>query len=181
MTARASPPPITVPRLARACGVDPKTVKGWIRRGALVVESTAGGHARIQRNEALRFLRHHGFPVPGWLARATPRVRVALPPGPRRDELVELLGRAVPTLEVEVAGDELAALAACARAVPDAFVVTARAAASFRRALATEPLARHALVFGADASGDEPAEVLATAVAAGLSADDPGAAQRPSR
>ncbi len=49
--------------LGEAIGVSQSSLKRWADRGILRVHRTAGGHRRIDRREALRFIREVGFTV----------------------------------------------------------------------------------------------------------------------
>jgi len=49
--------------LGEAIGVSQSSLKRWADRGVLQVHRTAGGHRRIERREALRFIRETGFRV----------------------------------------------------------------------------------------------------------------------
>jgi MerR family transcriptional regulator, light-induced transcriptional regulator len=54
--------PLLSPRvLAEAIGVSESSLKRWADEGRLAVERTAGGHRRIRRAEAVRFLREAGL------------------------------------------------------------------------------------------------------------------------
>jgi excisionase family DNA binding protein len=48
---------------AEAIGVSESSVKRWVDQGLLVAARTAGGHRRISRDEALRWLRENQTPV----------------------------------------------------------------------------------------------------------------------
>jgi len=49
--------------LAEAVGVSQSSVKRWADQGRLQVDRTVGGHRRISRSEALRFVRDQGLTV----------------------------------------------------------------------------------------------------------------------
>lgn len=49
--------------LAEAIGVSESSVKRWVDQGHLAAVRTAGGHRRILRNEALRYIRANRLPV----------------------------------------------------------------------------------------------------------------------
>lgn len=49
--------------LAEAIGVSESSVKRWVDQGHLVAVRTAGGHRRILRNEALRYIRVNRLPI----------------------------------------------------------------------------------------------------------------------
>ncbi len=48
---------------AEAIGVSESSVKRWVDQGLLTASRTAGGHRRIARDEALRWLRDHPTPI----------------------------------------------------------------------------------------------------------------------
>lgn len=60
---------LTTGEVARYCAVNHLTVTNWIRAGKLIASHTPGGHNRIRREDLLRFLIEHNFPVPWELAR----------------------------------------------------------------------------------------------------------------
>jgi hypothetical protein len=66
--------------LADFCEVDLKTVHHWADRGKVAHFRTDGRHLRFRRNDVVRFLRAHGYPLPDALGRARPSVALALGP-----------------------------------------------------------------------------------------------------
>ncbi len=72
----------TAQALADFCEVDLKTVHHWADRGKVPHFRTDGRHLRFRRNDVVRFLRAHGYPLPDALVRARPTVALALGPGP---------------------------------------------------------------------------------------------------
>jgi excisionase family DNA binding protein len=72
----------TAQALADFCEVDLKTVHHWADRGKVPHFRTEGRHHRFRRNDVVRFLRAHGYPLPDALVRARPTVALALGPGP---------------------------------------------------------------------------------------------------
>jgi two-component system, OmpR family, response regulator VicR len=60
---------LTTGEIARYCAVSHLTVTNWIRAGKLFASRTPGGHNRIRREDLLRFLIEHDFPVPRELAK----------------------------------------------------------------------------------------------------------------
>jgi len=54
-------PTLSPKELAEAIGVSESSIKRWADGGRLAVQRTAGGHRRIPREEALRFLRDEGL------------------------------------------------------------------------------------------------------------------------
>lgn len=64
--------------LARFCEVDLKTVHHWAERGRVPHFRTAGRHLRFRRNDVVRFLRGHGYPLPEAVTSVRPRVLLAV-------------------------------------------------------------------------------------------------------
>jgi excisionase family DNA binding protein len=64
--------------VATFCEVDLKTVHHWAERGKIAHFRTEGRHLRFHRNDVVRFLRTHRFPLPEALVRARPKIAVAL-------------------------------------------------------------------------------------------------------
>jgi excisionase family DNA binding protein len=93
---------VTTVEVASACGVSARTVGNWIRAGSLPAHRTVGGHARIAREDLLRFLEDRRIPIPPSLARASaapsgrgsgqPRVLVIDDDEPLLDVMAEMLG-----------------------------------------------------------------------------------------
>jgi excisionase family DNA binding protein len=67
---------LTTGEIARYCAVSHLTVTNWIRAGKLFASRTPGGHSRIQREDLLRFLIEHNFPIPQELAKAGKQILV---------------------------------------------------------------------------------------------------------
>ncbi len=84
--------------LADFCEVDLKTVHHWADKGKVSHFRTDGRHLRFRRNDVVRFLRAHGYPLPEALVRARPTVALALVPSLLEagalslDELAKRLG-----------------------------------------------------------------------------------------
>ena len=58
-------PVLLSPRdLAQAMGVSESSIKRWADDGKIMITSTQGGHRKIQREEAVRFIRERGMKVP---------------------------------------------------------------------------------------------------------------------
>lgn len=80
------------------CEVDLKTVHHWADRAKVAHFRTDGRHLRFRRNDVVRFLRSHGYPLPDALVRARPTVALApgalLPEGATLslDDLAKRLG-----------------------------------------------------------------------------------------
>jgi excisionase family DNA binding protein len=68
----------TAQTVADFCEVDLKTVHHWADRGKVPHFRTDGRHLRFRRNDIVRFLRAHGYPLPEALVRARPTVALAL-------------------------------------------------------------------------------------------------------
>jgi excisionase family DNA binding protein len=64
--------------VADFCEVDLKTVHHWADRGKVPHFRTDGRHLRFRRNDVVRFLRAHGYPLPDALVRARPTIALAL-------------------------------------------------------------------------------------------------------
>lgn len=62
---RKSPPrALTTSQMAHYCTVRVETVTRWVREESLHAHTTAGGRYRIPIDEAIRFMREHGIPIP---------------------------------------------------------------------------------------------------------------------
>jgi len=75
-----APSVYTAQAMADFCEVDLKTVHHWADRGKVPHFRTDGRHLRFRRNDVVRFLRAHGYPLPDALVRARPTVALALGP-----------------------------------------------------------------------------------------------------
>ena len=64
----------TAQDVARFCEVDLKTVHHWADRGRVPHHRTEGRHLRFRRNDLLRFLRAHGYPLPDAIASVRPKI-----------------------------------------------------------------------------------------------------------
>ena len=60
--------------VARFCEVDLKTVHHWADRGKVPHYRTEGRHLRFRRNDIVRFLRAHGYPLPDEVTNVRPTV-----------------------------------------------------------------------------------------------------------
>ena len=67
----------TAQDVARFCEVDLKTVHHWAERGKVAHHRTEGRHLRFRRNDIVRFLRAHDYPMPDALTHAKPIVAMA--------------------------------------------------------------------------------------------------------
>jgi excisionase family DNA binding protein len=76
--ARARESVYSAQALANFCEVDLKTVHHWADRGKVPHFRTDGRHLRFRRNDVVRFLRAHGYPLPDTLVRSRPTVALAL-------------------------------------------------------------------------------------------------------
>lgn len=54
----------TAQDVARFCEVDLSTIHHWVGKERIPFHRTAGNHLRFRRNDVLRFLRAHGYPLP---------------------------------------------------------------------------------------------------------------------
>ena len=64
----------TAQDVARFCEVDLKTVHHWAERGRVPHHRTEGRHLRFRRNDVVRFLRAHGYPLPEAVASVRPKI-----------------------------------------------------------------------------------------------------------
>ena len=64
----------TAQDVARFCEVDLKTVHHWAERGRVPHHRTEGRHLRFRRNDLVRFLRAHGYPLPDAIAEVRPKI-----------------------------------------------------------------------------------------------------------
>ncbi|MBX3191766.1 MAG: helix-turn-helix domain-containing protein [Labilithrix sp.] len=143
--------------VADFCEVDLKTVHHWADRGRIVHHRTEGRHLRFRRNDVVRFLRAHGYPLPEGLTRARPTVALALGSldgsALSLDELAKRLGS---RFSVRRHGGAIGAIARLVAEMPDAFVFAlddpSVAAARTIAALKTDPATSWILVatLGAD-------------------------------
>lgn len=69
----------TAQDMARFCEVDLKTVHHWAERGKVIHHRTDGRHLRFRRNDVVRFLRGHGYPLPPEVVNARCLVALTLP------------------------------------------------------------------------------------------------------
>jgi two-component system, OmpR family, response regulator VicR len=67
---------LTTGEIAKYCAVSHLTVTNWIRAGKLFASRTPGGHNRIRREDLLRFLIEHNFPVPPELGKEGKQILV---------------------------------------------------------------------------------------------------------
>ncbi len=119
----------TAQDVARFCEVDLKTIHHWAERGKIPHRRTEGRHLRFRRNDVVRFLRAHAYPLPPELTAVRPQVALAPPPGPEQgfapwalttDDLAKKLsGRFV----VRRASNAVAALASALEGGVDALVL----------------------------------------------------------
>jgi excisionase family DNA binding protein len=79
LTSAQRPALHTAQDVARFCEVDLKTVHHWAERGKVPHFRTEGRHLRFRRNDLVRFLRLHGYPLPDEIASARPRIVLAAP------------------------------------------------------------------------------------------------------
>lgn len=116
----------TAQALADFCEVDLKTVHHWADRGKVRHFRTDGRHLRFRRNDVVRFLRAHGYPLPDVLVRARPTVAVALLPSMFADaqlSLDDLTRRLGSRFAVRRHASGASALAHMLSEAPDAIVL----------------------------------------------------------
>lgn len=124
-SARPSGSVYSAQALADFCEVDLKTVHHWADRGKVAHFRTDGRHLRFRRNEVVKFLRAHGYPLPEALVRARPTVAVSLAPSLLEgaalslDELTKRLGS---RFSVRRHASGVAAVAHLVAEAPDAVV-----------------------------------------------------------
>jgi len=106
---------LTAVEVARACGVDLKTIHNWADKGKLRHTRTAGRHLRFHRLDVVELLRRHAHPVPDALLAQRLRVCAAGMPHARR-----ALGRRFDVVDV---ADAIDALVSLATIDPDALVL----------------------------------------------------------
>lgn len=64
----------TAQDVARFCEVDLKTVHHWAERNRVPHHRTEGRHLRFRRNDLVRFLRAHGYPLPESITSVRPKI-----------------------------------------------------------------------------------------------------------
>lgn len=112
--------------LADFCEVDLKTVHHWADRGKVAHFRTDGRHLRFRRNDVVRFLRAHGYPLPDALVRARPTLALGLGPSLLEgaalsvDELGKRLGS---RFSVRRHGNGISAVAHLVADTPDAVIL----------------------------------------------------------
>lgn len=105
----------TAQDVARFCEVDLKTVHHWAERGRVPHHRTEGRHLRFRRNDLVRFLRAHGYPMPDAVTSVRPRVITTI----AHDELGKKLSSRFTIRRLECAMHAIARLVADE---PDAIV-----------------------------------------------------------
>ncbi|HSF29689.1 MAG TPA: response regulator [Candidatus Tectomicrobia bacterium] len=112
---------LTTGEIARYCAVSHLTVTNWIRAGKLSASRTPGGHNRIRREDLLRFLIEHNFPVPRELAKEGKQILVVDDQRP----LAEIMAHALQEdgYQVSVAFDGYEAGVKMATLQPDLLVI----------------------------------------------------------
>lgn len=120
MTSR--PRLFTAQEVAGFCEVDLKTVHHWAERGKVPHFRTEGRHLRFRRNDLVRFLRAHGYPLPDGLVRMRATVAIAPIEGaPIASE--DLAKRLAARFTVRCHATGLAAFAHVLSDQPDAVIV----------------------------------------------------------
>lgn len=121
----ARPKLYTAQDVADFCEVDLKTVHHWADRGKVPHHRTEGRHLRFRRNDVVRFLRAHGYPLPPALTRARPVVALALTEAPAGSPLSldELAKRLASRFSPRRYAGAVAALAHLVADAPDVLVL----------------------------------------------------------
>lgn len=110
----------TAQEVARFCEVDLKTVHHWAERGKIPHFRTEGRHLRFRRNDLVRFLRAHGYPLAQGLLRVKPVVAI----GPVDATDVDLAKRLASRFATHRFATGLGAFAHVLSVQPDAVVVS---------------------------------------------------------
>jgi hypothetical protein len=113
--------------LANFCEVDLKTVHHWADRGKVAHFRTDGRHLRFRRNDVVRFLRAHGYPLPESLVKVRPTVALALDATMLDGAaltLDDLAKRLASRFSIRRHGNGIAAVAHLVAESPDALVVS---------------------------------------------------------
>jgi excisionase family DNA binding protein len=108
----------TAQDVARFCEVDLKTIHHWARAGKIAHHRTEGRHLRFRRNDIVRFLRAHGYPLHDALTSVRPVVFFAM----SADDLVKKLAQ---RFEVRAFPNAISSLVHLVEGEPDAFVLSA--------------------------------------------------------
>ena len=142
----------TAQDVARFCEVDLKTVHHWADRGKIVHRRTEGRHLRFRRNDVVRFLRAHGYPIPEEASRVKPSVALTVFDG--ADDLAKKLGA---RLRVRRYPSGIVAISSLLAEQPDALVVRLDdpSLAGARTIAALKSAAETAWVVVATVGGDE--------------------------
>jgi excisionase family DNA binding protein len=108
----------TAQDVARFCEVDLKTIHHWAGAGKISHHRTEGRHLRFRRNDVVRFLRAHGYPLHDALTSVRPVVFFAMP----ADDMVKKLAQ---RFEVRAFPNAISALVHLLEGEPDALVLSA--------------------------------------------------------
>lgn len=113
--------------LADICEVDLKTVHHWADRAKIPHHRTEGRHLRFRRNDVVRFLRAHGYPLPASITRARPIAALALASAPEGSPLTldEIAKRLASRFSTRRFGGPVGALAHLVAEEPDVLVLSA--------------------------------------------------------
>ena len=113
--------------VANFCEVDLKTVHHWADRGKVAHFRTDGRHLRFRRNDVVRFLRAHGYPLPESLVKVRPVVALALSASMLEGaalSLDELAKRLASRFSIRRHASGISAVAHLVAESPDAVVVS---------------------------------------------------------
>lgn len=111
--------------LADICEVDLKTVHHWADRGKIAHHRTEGRHLRFRRNDVVRFLRAHGYPMPAAITKARPvaAIGMGLVPEGSALSLDELAKRVAARFSTRRYAGPVAAIAHLVSDEPDVLVL----------------------------------------------------------
>jgi excisionase family DNA binding protein len=108
----------TAQDVARFCEVDLKTIHHWAQAGKIAHHRTDGRHLRFRRNDVVRFLRAHDYPLHDALTAVRPVVFFAL----AADDLTKKLAQ---RFDVRPFPNAISALVHLMQGEPDALVLSA--------------------------------------------------------
>jgi excisionase family DNA binding protein len=109
----------TAQDVARFCEVDLKTIHHWADAGKIPHHRTPGRHLRFRRNDLVRFLRAHGYPLHDHITSARPTIFLAI-----REGAEETAKKLSPRYAVRRFDDAAIAIAHLVAEAPDALVLS---------------------------------------------------------